>query len=365
MRKGVSAMLVEVSNLRNRLRATFTKGLLLFLFVAYSPRPILAGESLSLATSSGRVGQFTIPNASPFTGLANTRVELRVHSFVPPPGTAGTIRYIWRTPGLSIYFRGANPGGGSPNAEICAADHLDSMPAYGNITCVETRNASDLILRIRRDTNLKRFYLDAWSTASGTHIFGYCNNPGTNLYGCPMAAVRLGSWTGQGLLGDDNRTDASVAWIKWYSTLGADDAIPRSFDAADLADWTFDNTLVNSARPGLNISFSGANYFTSPSFPPVAQPRFLGAPAWTNWISPRAGFPVQLDASTSYSNTSDTPGGLTFSWSQVDGPTQLFIDNPNSPQPIITGMVAGTYNLALEVTDGTRVAATSVLSVQC
>ena len=362
MRKGVSAMLVEVSNLRNRLRATFTKGLLLFLLLAYLPRPVLAGESLSLATSSGRVGQFTIPNSSPFTGLVNTRVELRVHSFVPPAGTVGAIRYIWRTPGLSIFFRGANPGSASPNAEICAADLFDSLPAYGNTTCVETRNASDLILRIRRDTNLKRFYLDAWSTASGAYFPGYCANPGGNLYGCPMAAVQPGSWPGQGLLGDDNRTDALVAWIKWYSTLGTGDAIPRSFDVADLADWTFDNTLVNSARAGLNISISGPNYFTTTPFPPVAQPRFLAAPAWTNWISPRAGFPVQLDASASYSNTSDIPGGLTFTWSQVDGPTQLFIDNPNSPRPVINGMVAGTYNLAVVVTDSNRLAATSVLS---
>ena len=232
MRKGVSAMLVEVSNLRNRLPATFTKGLLLFLLLANLSRPVLAGGSLSLATSSGRVGQFTIPNASPFTGLVNTRVELRVHSFVPPAGTVGTIRYIWRTPGLSIFFRGANPGSASPNAEICAADLFDSLPAYGNTTCVETRNASDLILRIRRDTTLKRFYLDAWSTASGVHYLGYCATPGGNIYGCPMAAVQPSSWPGQGLVGDENRTDALVAWIKWHSTLGnSSEAIPRSFDA--------------------------------------------------------------------------------------------------------------------------------------
>ena len=55
--------------------------------------------------------------------------------------------------------------------------------------------------------------------------------------------------------------------------------------AGDLSDWRFEGNLTNTSRSNMNISFSGATYFDSTSFPPVPVARFLGAPNWTDWIS--------------------------------------------------------------------------------
>ncbi len=336
--------------------------LLVMFLLAPFPPSVWAAQSLSLAFSSARQGTFNIPNSAPFPTLGSTRVELRLHSFVPPTGT-GTIRYIWRTPGISIFFRSANAANASPNDEICAADLFDTMPQYGNITCIEARNASDVILRVGRDTVEKRFYLDAWSTANGAHFPGYCANPGGKIYGCPMTVVQNRSWSGQGLIGDDNRTDVSVAWIKWYTGyIPNGGQLPHAYDSGDLSDWRFEGNLTNTSRSNMNISFSGATYFDSTSFPPVPVARFLGAPDWTNWISPRAGFPVQLDAAGSYSNTTEMEGGLTYTWTQVDGPTVLFVDDPNNLRPVINGMVAGTYNIRLDVRDLGGLVGSTVLS---
>src|ERR1700742_1671761 len=87
MSKSKLDSIFEMSKMWTRLSPPITKALLLLLFLlAYLPRPVLAGQSLNLTTSTGRTGQFTIPNALPFTALADTRVELRVHSFVVPTG---------------------------------------------------------------------------------------------------------------------------------------------------------------------------------------------------------------------------------------------------------------------------------------
>ena len=46
----------------------------------------------------------------------------------------------------------------------------------------------------------------------------------------------------------------------------------------------------------------------------------------------------------------------------MDGPTVLFVDDPNNLRPVINGMVAGTYNIRLDVRDLGGLVGSSVLS---
>jgi PKD domain len=57
-------------------------------------------------------------------------------------------------------------------------------------------------------------------------------------------------------------------------------------------------------------------------------------------------------ATLSGSNSTDPEGlPLTFSWKQLSGPTTAAIASPTTSNPVVTGMISGTYVFTLTVTD--------------
>jgi hypothetical protein len=68
-----------------------------------------------------------------------------------------------------------------------------------------------------------------------------------------------------------------------------------------------------------------------------------------------AGFSGQLDGSGSHSQDG---GGLTYSWRQLSGPSRVRWTNRSSPQPTISGLLAGTYTFQLMVQESAHQSAT-------
>jgi hypothetical protein len=76
--------------------------------------------------------------------------------------------------------------------------------------------------------------------------------------------------------------------------------------------------------------------------------RVQGAPAWEPGISVRAGRPAVLDGSASTG-----AGVLGYVWQQVDGPNTLRWSSRVTAQPVVSGLVFGTYRVRLTVSDTT------------
>ncbi len=125
---------------------------------------------------------------------------------------------------------------------------------------------------------------------------------------------------------------------------------PTTADGGNWSEWKFDGNLKDSSGHKHNASGSGVSYMATPNQVPVANPKTLGAPAWSNWLSLRAGYPAQLDGSASYSladaSSAVSPPGR--SWMP---PSTVVWANQNTPNPTLNGLIFGTYNFSLKVTD--------------
>ncbi len=134
---------------------------------------------------------------------------------------------------------------------------------------------------------------------------------------------------------------------------------------ADTGDWTelkFDGNLRDSSGNGHQLGGFGATYVATPNRTAFALPKTMGAPSWSNWVSLRAGYPAQLDGTASYSLADASPS-VTYFWQQVSGPSQLLFADRTSATPTVTGLVFGTYEFSLKVTDAAGNTSTATLDV--
>jgi hypothetical protein len=119
-----------------------------------------------------------------------------------------------------------------------------------------------------------------------------------------------------------------------------------------LLEWKFDGNLNDSSINGYTASMSAgfATYVATPNQSVVAVIKTAGAPFWSNWASMRAGFPVQLDGTASFSQ-SDSSDTVTCFWQMLSSPAPVTWDSRSSCTPTITGVVFGDHNVELAVTD--------------
>lgn len=281
-----------------------------------------AGQSLVL--SPGFTATATIPSRDPYKTLGSSRIEFRLHDCTAP-GQAYT--YILNLAG-QIGVR-LLPGG-----NLIVNDDGDKFNgATGVVLSIAGR--ADFSARLQRDVARKLFTLELWN-ADGTNYA---------LQTLSIDTVNSTSWAGLVKIGDPQGFGgaASLAFLRWYSTLlPTGSPAPRGGSPGDLADWEFESAGADQGVNGLNLSYNSApTYQGTPSYPPVAD----GGPVRTV----RAGYPVVLDATNSYSFADDP--GLTFAWQQMSGPTTAIWDDPTLAQATVTGLVFGTYVFRLTVTD--------------
>jgi hypothetical protein len=132
---------------------------------------------------------------------------------------------------------------------------------------------------------------------------------------------------------------------------------PVTASRGDRTAITFDCTsspstcLTDLSGNGNNVTYSGASYVNTPNQVPVAFAKTLGAPAWSNWLSLRAGHSNQLDGTASYS-LADSSSTVTCQWFQTGGPSNIaWGGTQTNCQPTLSGLLAGAYYFNLQVTD--------------
>jgi hypothetical protein len=156
---------------------------------------------------------------------------------------------------------------------------------------------------------------------------------------------------------------AALGFLRVATTLMPLGAKPPT--TADGGNWTelkFDGNLKDSSGNNHNASGSGPTYMATPNQVAVAFPKTFGAPAWSNWVSLRAGYPAQLDGSSSYS-LADASSAVSCLWQQIDGPSSVVWTNPTALTAMLNGLIFGTYDFSLRVTDAAGNTATAPLQI--
>src|SRR5579863_1082531 len=293
-----------------------------------------AGQSLVLKATD------YIPLADPpYPHNQSWRVEFQIHDWTLPATGAPPIIAL-NSVGVAAYL---NAGGQLSLASV--GDQVVQLaPCYVHIGGM--RNA---LIRFQRNVGAMTLTCEVWSYDST----GY-NTQTDNI-------SKLGNLTyGGGSVG--NGAVGSLGFLRVFTTL-----IPvggRPPVTGDTGNWTelrFDGNLNDSSGNG-HGGTGAATYAPTPNQVPVALPKTLGAPFWTNWISLRAGFPAQLDGSASYT-LADGSAAVTYQWQQTSGPSTVIWRNRNSAVPTLNGLIFGPYVFELQVTDSAGSTASSALAL--
>ena len=306
---------------------------------------VWASESLVLLP--GSTASISVPAVTPFTTLGNTRLELRINRRTTPSAQTPVLQL----PGWSVQLL--------PNGEVCGLEYIDSMPDRGNMMCADVTGKPDITIRLQRDTVRQQFQMEVRTSTEDWTAVTYCgsemNGTQGNTIPCPITTINSAAWTGGGSFGG-SFTNVQLSWVKWYSA-----AVPPGTGSlsknnpADLADWRFDTGLTsvgsqpvtvgplqavsNSLGAGVGVIFA-----PTPALPPACN-------AGQTQVF-RAGYQAQLDGTASYPLDGGTT--LTYLWTQISGPTTVQWSDATAAQPVLSGLVFGSYVFQLTVSDGTN-----------
>ena len=306
--------------------------LLTILLWALLPGVAYAGESLVLTTGSSSAGTSidpSWPTANPY------RVEFQIHNWTLP----SALTQFFRLDGLGMSAQ-LGPGG-----LLVLVDNRDTAVA-GPCT-VSIAGMTNALVRMQRNPAGLLVTCEAW------------NFDATLYNSSSQALTSTGSWFNGGYFGG---VAVDIGFINVFSTLiPLGSRPPTTASRGDYTALAFDSCpgggpnlgcLADLSGNGHNVTWTSGSptFVTTPNQIAVALPKTFGAPAWTNWISLRAGHPSQLDGTASYS-LSDGSSSVNYLWQEISGPSTLIWLSQISGTPTVTGLVFGTYNFSLQVTD--------------
>ncbi len=339
MRKGCHGCI----GLEDAVLAMGFKGMLSWLAVwlAFSSAAF-AGSSLVL---SPRVNPQTTSLRDPLLPANQSwRVEFQLHDWTLPSAGDFTAKLF------ELDGTGANAFL-YPTSQLALGDLRDNaspaQPCFVSIA-----GLTNALVRIQRDLANSRVTCEAWNY-DGT---GY--NSQTVSILSPLSSY---SMTG-GRLGASS-TLAKLGFLRISTALLPLGSKPPT--TADGGNWTelkFDNNLNDSSGNQHSATVSSPSYVSTPNQVAIALPKTYKAPAWSNWVSLRAGFPAQLDGTASYS-LSDASSSVNYFWQQVAGPSIVKWSSREAATPTITGLIFGTYTFSLRVTDSGGSSPTTTLQV--
>jgi hypothetical protein len=289
----------------------------------FFPLLAFAGQSLILTRTSDISVEDPVVPAN-----QSWRIEFQAHNRTDPPAGVYSAK-LFDLMGTGAISR-LNPG------ELLETESLD--PFTQQQPCVvSVKGLTNVLVRMQKNVKAMLFTCEVW------------NYDGTGYASQVMNLSKLvprpygGGTIGPGAL-------ASLGFLRVSTTLLPLGAKPPT--TADAGDWTelkFDGNLKDSSGHKHNASGS-VSFMATPNQVAVANPKTFGAPAWSNWTSLRAGYPVKLDGAASYS-LADASSTVSCAWTEVDGPSNVVWANQNTPNPTLNGLVFGTYNFSLKVTD--------------
>jgi hypothetical protein len=300
-----------------------------------------AGQSLVLTPGVRSTGM----NDPNLPAQQAWRVEFQLHGWAPP-SAATSDGFVWALNGIGASASVV------PSNELWVTDTRDSV-AGGSPCHLPLAGRTDIVVRVQREPQggQARFVCEMWNI-DGT---GYVQTVLTIL--SPLAWTYSGGGFGSAF------TTAQLGFFRVFLTTLPDGSRPPV--TADKGDWTdleFDGNLKDSSGNGHDVTFDGAAYSSTPDQNPTSFVKTLSAPSWSNWVSLRAGYPATLDGTSSFS-MSDGTSAVSYSWQQISGPTNVIWSDRTAAQPMIKGLIFGTYVFGLTVTDPTGNSNTMNLSV--
>ncbi len=293
-------------------------GLWAFVITA-APVPNRQGIILTPAQS------LTIPisNNAPYSSFSSNRLEVRMHNFTMPSGTA-TVASV---PQMQVRLMDA-----TYNAPLAVTDWQDSFTSgQGNTIYLNISGMTDIIVRAQINAATNTFSAEVWNfDGSGTSVSG-------TLAIDQIIPPSLPTSGGVGW-----GATATVDYVRWFDTVVPVGSSPYDGANGDLFDFEFNGALVDLSPQNLTITTAlTPTYSASPIYPPYVSQglqRVFNASS-TNTLS---GTP---------SRSLDGYPYLTYQWYQVSGPSTLNFSSLTSSTPAITGLVFGSYQIQLTVTD--------------
>src|SRR5580658_348638 len=288
--------------------------------------PVIAFAGQSLVVNGSSNISLTDPTMSPGQSW---RIEFQIHNWtIPPAGVYSAMLFdLLGTGSLARIY----PDG---TLELETVDQItQQQPCF-----VSTAGLTNALVRVQKNVAAMLFSCEIWNY-DGT---GYASQV------LNIAQVAARPYTG-GTVGPG--ASAGLGFLRVATTLMPLGSKPPT--TADGGNWTelkFDGNLKDSSGNNHNASGSGVSYMATPNQVAVANPKPLGAPSWSNWVSLRAGYPAQLDGAASYS-LADASSSVSCAWQQSDGPSTVIWTNQNAATPTLNGLIFGTYDFSLQVTD--------------
>jgi len=211
---------------------------------------------------------------------------------------------------------------------------------------------ANVLVRVQRDPAHSRFVCELWNYDDSGYQREILNITGSTSW--PYSDGRFG----------DANTSVSLGFFRIFSTLLPDGGRPPvTASIGDITDLKFDGNALDDSGNGHDVSLpAGASFIQTPNQVPVSTIRTAGAPAWSNWVSLRAGHAAALDGSASYS-LADASSNVSYQWQQLSGPSTLIWSSRSVATPTVSGLIFGTYRFQLQVTDAAGKTAASNLDV--
>jgi hypothetical protein len=242
-----------------------------------------------------------------------------------------------------------------PDGRLAVNDWRDSVsPSQPCFLNLPSTTSGNVLVRIQRDATQMQFSCEMWNVDGS----GYQQN-----------AVVIGSfdnWTSESGQIGSSTTQAQLGFLRVFTSVVPEGSQPPpAAEIGDWSDWKFDGNLNDDSGNQHNGTLAGgqATYVSTPGGQTVtALVSTVGAPYWTDVPSVRAGFPVQLDGTHSYS-MNDQSAAVSYQWSQTGGPATVIWNSQTIAQPTIQGLIFGSYTFQLVVTDVAGNTATCVQEI--
>ncbi len=318
----------------------------LCLLAAAQPVPGVAPVmSQSLRLTPGFSALVTNPNLSPKQAW---RVEFQLHdwntNYPVDPGNQAAIFGMNGTGVVVVLLEGN------------VLRSMDNRDQNGGSVCdLPLGSRTNILVRLQRMTSPQQFVCELWN------FDGSAYESATVPYVAPL------SWPYSGGAFGSAWTTAQLGFFRIFdSTVAVAGQPPFTAATGDLLDLKFDGNGSDTSGHGYLLSSSSPLSFgATPNLGAFAIAKTGAAPTWATWVSLRAGFPATLDGGSSFS-LSGASSAVSYNWSQQSGmgdPSTVVWSGPKTANPVIQGMVFGTYHFQLKVTDANGNTGATTLAV--
>ncbi len=294
----------------------------------------LAQNHQSANFSGSQEVSITVPNASPYNAITDSRFEWRINA--------------WTGTGQVLIFN--NILCNTTSTSLSCTDFIDAGSPGATVTLDPTK---DYLIRLQRQVTLtapstKRFFtLEAWLSDGTPTIPQQASNTG---YGV-VTVTTPGTYAGTATIGKNggNLLNGKLAWFRWFSTVVAvGSQAPVNTPGGDLLDLEFEGGVTDSSAHALSTSVTAGSltYSTTPIVPLFVY----------SALSTRASVAATIDASPT--------NAATYFWQQTSGADTCKISSRTVAAPTISNCILfGEHDFQVTVTDSTGASNTGTIQL--